>query len=719
MKLELENMNKEFLQQNRDKIDMKLQIINSLAEGMKRNEFIRMHAVDSMPNYYNITKIYNKLVAFTHGFSDIGFMIAVTKLEDNMVISSQSTSNVQRFFQELKIAPDDQQRVINFYKQSTNHQGSLIVTGGKLRNIDQTVSIFQKHRLSNGHNIMFIFTYYGISLMPEWENENSQTFAILEKEKVLAVKSDWKEIVDVEKVLQSLRNDANETIKQVLYHQDNRQVYKVYASPSQLNKDITYIYITPDKFVGNSMEGTLFQAVILYVILMGIGTIIAFFTARNVYKPIGNIVNTLDYYGEENGQDELSFIEDTAKAIREANEELKKALLKNRTPLKTKFLRELVNGLLHRTEIDRYILEYHLEYLKGPVTVVILEYLNEVELDDHYDKEARIRLRKQLLTILEEQLKKIIDCETFELNYKHDVVLIREDSQEKVRKALSSVLMGMNANSQLNMIAAIGRSQASVYEIENSFFEALNVLAYRSPIDKKVIITEEDIMHHQMKEKYFYPLDVEKDLIHYAIRGKKENVDVMLERIFYENFIKRKLEKAERIQFIFSISATIKRILEKLNTVEEDDSLCNYHIKEYPSDEELKKHIREVFNYINEKMNNETNKKDHDVVERMIDFIHNNYNMDISLEDVATHLNLSSGYVSTLFKNYSKDNYKNYLSQYRIQKAKEYLEEDHNIKIKELAGLVGCNNPNTFIRMFKKYEGISPGQYLESLVRNK
>lgn len=37
--------------------------------------------------------------------------------------------------------------------------------------------------------------------------------------------------------------------------------------------------------------------------------------------------------------------------------------------------------------------------------------------------------------------------------------------------------------------------------------------------------------------------------------------------------------------------------------------------------------------------------------------------------------------------------------------------EEKEYKIKELAELVGYNSSNTFIRMFRKYEGVSPGKY--------
>ena len=87
-----------------------------------------------------------------------------------------------------------------------------------------------------------------------------------------------------------------------------------------------------------------------------------------------------------------------------------------------------------------------------------------------------------------------------------------------------------------------------------------------------------------------------------------------------------------------------------------------------------------------------------------------NYMKDISLESLSDYLGYSFKYTSILFKKIMGDNFKNYLSLYRIKKAKELM-ENKEYKIKELAALVGYNSSNTFIRMFRKYEGVSPGKY--------
>ncbi|MCA1321659.1 AraC family transcriptional regulator [Bacillus tianshenii] len=94
--------------------------------------------------------------------------------------------------------------------------------------------------------------------------------------------------------------------------------------------------------------------------------------------------------------------------------------------------------------------------------------------------------------------------------------------------------------------------------------------------------------------------------------------------------------------------------------------------------------------------------------------MHENYQQDISLSELAEHFNLSSSYISTIFKANTGENFKESLNRYRIQKAKEILSSE-DMKVNQVAEMVGYNNVNTFIRIFKKYVGLSPGQYDKSI----
>ena len=68
-------------------------------------------------------------------------------------------------------------------------------------------------------------------------------------------------------------------------------------------------------------------------------------------------------------------------------------------------------------------------------------------------------------------------------------------------------------------------------------------------------------------------------------------------------------------------------------------------------------------------------------------------------------------YFSTIFKQSMGRNFVEWLSEYRIKKAMEYLDEPGAV-IKEVCFKVGYNDPNYFSRIFKKISGMTPKEYM-------
>lgn len=76
---------------------------------------------------------------------------------------------------------------------------------------------------------------------------------------------------------------------------------------------------------------------------------------------------------------------------------------------------------------------------------------------------------------------------------------------------------------------------------------------------------------------------------------------------------------------------------------------------------------------------------------------------------------MNAKYLSSFFKEQTGENLSDYINRVRLSKAKLLL-KGSNMTVNEAALKTGYNNCNTFIRVFKKYEGITPGKYKEQPV---
>lgn len=100
---------------------------------------------------------------------------------------------------------------------------------------------------------------------------------------------------------------------------------------------------------------------------------------------------------------------------------------------------------------------------------------------------------------------------------------------------------------------------------------------------------------------------------------------------------------------------------------------------------------------------------------RLENYIADHLDQDISLGDVAQQFGISLSYMSILFKNKMDNNFKEYISYQRYLKSLSIMEQHPQILIKDVASQVGIQNVNTFIRIFKKYNGTTPKQYQNGL----
>ncbi len=100
------------------------------------------------------------------------------------------------------------------------------------------------------------------------------------------------------------------------------------------------------------------------------------------------------------------------------------------------------------------------------------------------------------------------------------------------------------------------------------------------------------------------------------------------------------------------------------------------------------------------------------IIGAAIEYIHRNYNQDISLNDVSTYVNLSPQHFSKIFKQATNENFVEWVADFRIMKSKEFMQQS-DMTIKEICYLVGYQDPNYFSRIFKKHVGISPTEFVK------
>lgn len=119
---------------------------------------------------------------------------------------------------------------------------------------------------------------------------------------------------------------------------------------------------------------------------------------------------------------------------------------------------------------------------------------------------------------------------------------------------------------------------------------------------------------------------------------------------------------------------------------------------------------------ITKHMANRKKNQSESIVAKAVSYLNDNYRKDISLDDVSREVNINPYYFSKRFKEETGVNFIDFLTNIRIKKAKELL-EDPKLSIKEICTMSGYSDPNYFSRIFKKIENVTPSEYREKSLK--
>lgn len=289
-----------------------------------------------------------------------------------------------------------------------------------------------------------------------------------------------------------------------------------------------------------------------------------------------------------------------------------------------------------------------------------------------------------------------------------DIYIIANGDQikiEVVQKYLSEMKKRIEKKQDIQqIIIGLGNICHEVEQISYSLQKAeLAVKQGDSYKEEKIYI------HTKPTRKNFniyFPVDFENVLVDLIKVGAIEKIKSSINKIFeknrglpniyinmiYSEFINVYIKIANQFDFSFDINNLTKNL----------DNQYNIN--------RAKSFIIMLFCQIAREMGKKLNTEKR--VEQFVkEYVKNNYqDFNLSIEEIASKLDLSSSYVSTLFKKGSGVNFSDYLRNYRIEKAMDLL-IDTDFTVKKIAKKVGFFSYNSFNRVFKNKRGLTPGQF--------
>ena len=114
--------------------------------------------------------------------------------------------------------------------------------------------------------------------------------------------------------------------------------------------------------------------------------------------------------------------------------------------------------------------------------------------------------------------------------------------------------------------------------------------------------------------------------------------------------------------------------------------------------------------------NNLVNDTTEDIINKVGDYIKTNLTKDLRLEEIADRFSFNPSYLIRIFKRYKGETPLQYLIFLRIEEAKRLMVNNPDLDMKYISEIIGYPDQHYFSRVFKNVTGISPSEYKENLI---
>lgn len=259
----------------------------------------------------------------------------------------------------------------------------------------------------------------------------------------------------------------------------------------------------------------------------------------------------------------------------------------------------------------------------------------------------------------------------------------------------------------------IGSCYSGLENTYLSYEESLRAIRY---LDGNGILHIMDIPTEKGLQIEKYPIAKEKLLLEKAALGEGEECTLAFCHIFewltieYYGSVNKVRAKLIEIMVLLSRLAYDHNIARDTSSI---DLLSE--LQSLESLPELKHWCLERIDLIIKSIREAREKKTNSLIVKALDYIKDNYRKDITLEEVSKEVNISPHYFCKLFKNEMGENFTDYVTNLRINTAKEIM-KNSLLSVKEICYEIGYGDPNYFSRIFKKAVGVTPTEYRDSIL---
>ncbi|MCR5157309.1 MAG: response regulator [Butyrivibrio sp.] len=312
-------------------------------------------------------------------------------------------------------------------------------------------------------------------------------------------------------------------------------------------------------------------------------------------------------------------------------------------------------------------------------------------------------------------------AELFELNLEGNAILFKGDGEmavaDNIKSCIEELRQLFSEYPNIRYFGGVGQSVERITDIPTSFEWASRAFAHQYlSSDSDFLFGSEEGLHSQKENVILSEIDprhIDRRLVkEFLRRGEPSEVEFFLDE-FLEGMGKNAIRSTMLRQYIsMDIYFCVADFIENDLGLSRADTQARIPAAELLADE------KNTYDYLVDLISTAVDLRQEnsrgryrDVVSQVIAYIDAHYSEeDLSLNTLAAHVNFSPNHLSAVFRQATGQTFIKYLTDYRLDKAKELLLTTSK-KSNEIGLLVGYKDPHYFSYLFKKTQGMTTTQY--------
>lgn len=389
------------------------------------------------------------------------------------------------------------------------------------------------------------------------------------------------------------------------------------------------------------------------------------------------------------------------------------------------FFEALVSGSMDMMEIYRRSEKLGLDIVAEAYNVLI--FTMNCEEDFSGQREGYSEWEAESLELLEEFFSENTSAMLFRCNIFSYGVLIKgqkETIEENTRSCVSEIQRILDRKEQKRQwFVAAGEPVERLSQIQKSYYSASRAFSQRYLYDENILyydemasmekknVTEDDSTYLQKVDvNALNPVILQKFLSNGLLEETENFVkdyfyaigQEPLESLVFRNYV--------TLNVRFSVMSFLKEIGCDTRTLEQEDTE-DVLSESSKSLENAIAYAKKIISQAIALRDQNSGNKNRSILKTAVDFIDSHYmEEDMSLNKAANAANVSANHFSALFSQNMGQTFIEYLTNLRMNKAKEYL-RCTSMRSSEIAGEIGYKDAHYFSYLFKKTQGMTPSDY--------